>query len=82
MADAEEVMKALPRRDGVHYIGLVLNRKGFERAAAAGCNEIGMAVVASNTFNQRNQGVHDRRVRRGLAGHRCCGAAGRHPRRR
>jgi hydroxymethylglutaryl-CoA lyase len=41
----------------VHYIGLVLNRKGFERAAAAGCNEIGMAVVASDTFNQRNQGV-------------------------
>ena len=50
-------MKALPRRAGVHYIGLVLNRKGFERAAAAGCNEIGMAVVASNTFNLRNQGV-------------------------
>ena len=57
MADAEEVLKALPRRDGVYYIGLVLNWKGFERAAAAGCNEIGMAVVASDTFNQRNQGV-------------------------
>jgi hydroxymethylglutaryl-CoA lyase len=57
MADAEAVLQALPRRDGVYYIGLVLNRKGFERAAAAGCNEIGMAVVASNTFNERNQGV-------------------------
>jgi hydroxymethylglutaryl-CoA lyase len=57
MADAEEVLKALPRRDGVHYVGLVLNRKGFDRAAAAGCNEIGMAVVASDTFNRRNQGV-------------------------
>ena len=57
MADAEEVLRALPRRDGVYYIGLVLNRKGFERAAAAGCNEIGMAVVASDTFNQRNQGA-------------------------
>jgi len=57
MADAEAVLAALPRRAGVHYIGLVLNRKGFERAAAAGCNEIGMAVVASDTFNQRNQGV-------------------------
>ena len=57
MADAEAVLQALPRREGVHYIGLVLNRKGFERAAAAGCNEIGMAVVASDTFNQRNQGV-------------------------
>jgi hydroxymethylglutaryl-CoA lyase len=57
MADAEAVLQALPRRDGVRYIGLVLNRRGFERAAAAGCNEIGMAVVASDTFNQRNQGV-------------------------
>jgi hydroxymethylglutaryl-CoA lyase len=57
MADAEEVLKLLPRRAGVYHIGLVLNRKGFERAAAAGCNEIGMAVVASDTFNQRNQGV-------------------------
>jgi len=57
MADAEAVLAALPRHAGVHYIGLVLNRRGFERAAAAGCNEIGMAVVASDTFNRRNQGV-------------------------
>lgn len=57
MADAEDVLRALPHPDGVRYIGLVLNRKGFERAAAAGCNEVGMAVVASDTFNQRNQGV-------------------------
>jgi len=57
MADAEALMAALPRSSGVSYIGLVLNRKGFERARAAGCNEIGMAVVASDTFNRRNQGV-------------------------
>ncbi len=58
MADAEEVLRALgPPPGGVHFIGLVLNRKGFERAVAAGCNEIGMAVVASDTFNRRNQGV-------------------------
>ena len=57
MADAEAVLAGLPRREGVHYIGLVLNRRGLERAMAAGCNEIGMAVVASDTFNQRNQGV-------------------------
>lgn len=57
MADAEDVLRALPRREGVRYIGLVLNRKGFERAAAAGCDEVGMAVGASDTFNQRNQGV-------------------------
>ncbi|MFO0336039.1 MAG: hydroxymethylglutaryl-CoA lyase [Pseudomonadota bacterium] len=57
MADAEDVLKALQRREGVYYVGLVLNRKGFDRAVAAGCNEIGMAVVASDTFNQRNQGA-------------------------
>jgi hydroxymethylglutaryl-CoA lyase len=57
MADAEEVLAALPRRDDVRYVGLVLNRRGLERAVAAGCHEIGMAVVASDTFNRRNQGV-------------------------
>jgi hydroxymethylglutaryl-CoA lyase len=57
MADAEAVLAALPKDSGASYIGLVLNTKGFERAAAAGCHEVGMAVVASNTFNRRNQGV-------------------------
>lgn len=57
MADAEAVLAALPRREEISYIGLVLNRRGFERALAAGCNEIGMAVVVSETFNQRNQGA-------------------------
>ena len=57
MADAEAVLAGLPRTAGVSYIGLVLNRKGFERARDAGCHEIGMAVVASDTFNRRNQGV-------------------------
>lgn len=57
MADAEEVIRGLPRPPGVTYIGLVLNRKGFDRAQATGIHEIGMAVVASDTYNQRNQGV-------------------------
>ncbi len=57
MADAEQVLAGLAKRPDVHYVGLVLNRKGFDRAVAAGCNEIGMAVVASDTFNRRNQGV-------------------------
>ncbi len=57
MADAEDVIQGLPQRDDVIYIGLVLNRKGFERAQATGIHEIGMAVVASDTYNQRNQGV-------------------------
>jgi len=57
MADAEEVLAQVERRPDVFYVGLVLNRRGFDRAQAAGCNEIGMAVVASDTFNRRNQGV-------------------------
>lgn len=57
MADAEQVLAGLSRRADAHYIGLVLNRRGFDRALAAGCNEVGMAVVASDTFNRRNQGV-------------------------
>ena len=56
MADAAAVLQALPRLPDVQYVGLVLNRKGFERAADAGCSEIGMAVMASEAFSQRNQG--------------------------
>jgi hydroxymethylglutaryl-CoA lyase len=44
----------------VHYVGLVLNRRGFDRAAAAGCDEIGMAVMTTDAFNERNQGVTTR----------------------
>jgi hydroxymethylglutaryl-CoA lyase len=57
MADAEAVMAAVPRRDDVSYIGLVLNRRGLERALAAGVDEVNAVVVASDTFNRRNQGV-------------------------
>ena len=57
MADAEAVMAGLPRGSGASYIGLVLNTRGFERAAAAGCDEIGFVIVASDTFSRRNQGM-------------------------
>lgn len=57
MADAEAVIAALPRREGVSYIGLVLNDRGFDRALACGLQEINCVVVASETFNQRNQGT-------------------------
>ena len=57
MADAEAVMAAVPRRDDLSYIGLVLNRRGFDRAVAAGVDEVNCVVVASETFSQRNQGM-------------------------
>jgi hydroxymethylglutaryl-CoA lyase len=57
MADAEAVLASLaPLAGDAGFIGLVLNRKGFERAQAAGCTEVGMAIAASESFSQRNQG--------------------------
>ncbi|GAA4055357.1 hydroxymethylglutaryl-CoA lyase [Actinomadura miaoliensis] len=56
MAGAEEVMAGVPRRDGVAYSGLVLNRRGLDRALAAGVDEVNVVVVASDTFSVRNQG--------------------------
>lgn len=57
MAEAEEVLAALPGDDDVTYIGLVLNRRGLDRALAAGCKEVNYALVASDTFSQKNQGT-------------------------
>ena len=50
-------MAAVPRRADVKYIGLVMNARGFERAVATRVDEITFVVVASDTFNRRNQGV-------------------------
>ena len=41
----------------MQYVGLVLNRKGCDRALAAGCTEIGMVAAATDSFAQRNQGA-------------------------
>ena len=57
MADAEAVMAGLPKRSDVQYVGLVLNRRGFDRALAAGCTEVGMVTAATDSFAQRNQGA-------------------------
>lgn len=57
MADAEEVINRLPDSDDVIFIGLVLNRRGFDRARDVNIDEIGMACVASDTYCQRNQGM-------------------------
>jgi hydroxymethylglutaryl-CoA lyase len=57
MADAEAVCALLPQRGDVSYAGLVLNRRGFDRARATGrLQEIAMVVPASDTFGARNQG--------------------------
>jgi hydroxymethylglutaryl-CoA lyase len=57
MADAEDVVRGLPDREDFTAIGLVLNKRGFERARDVQIDEIGMAVIASETYNQRNNGA-------------------------
>ena len=34
-----------------------MNRRGFDRAAEAGCREVNYALVASDAFSERNQGT-------------------------
>lgn len=53
MADGAEVIAASPR-DGTMLYGLVPNRRGLEKAVAAGVDGIGCLTAASDTFNQRN----------------------------
>ncbi len=57
MADAEAVCQGLPQRGDVTYAGLILNRRGYDRARATGrLQEVGMVVPATDTFGSRNQG--------------------------
>jgi hypothetical protein len=55
MAGAEEVMAAIERRPGTVYAGLVLNDRGYERALAAGIDEVHYAFPVTDEFAQRNQ---------------------------
>ena len=57
MADAEAVCAGLPRRGDVTYIGLVMNRRGAERAVATGrIDQLGTVSVATDQFAMANQG--------------------------
>ncbi len=58
MADAEAVMAALGiSPPHVSYIGLVLNRRGLDRALDTTVDEINFSVAATEGFSQSNQGV-------------------------
>ena len=57
MAGAEEVLGGLSALDDVTLIGLVLNRRGAERAALTRCQELNMVVPVTDTFAVRNQGA-------------------------
>lgn len=57
MADAEEVMAALPRTEGRSRIGLVLNGKGYDRALGTAVDEVNVAMSATDGFGLKNQGL-------------------------
>jgi isopropylmalate/homocitrate/citramalate synthase len=57
LADADELMAALPRRPGVRYPVLVPNLRGMGRAEAAGVDAIAVFTAASDAFTQQNIGM-------------------------
>lgn len=57
MADAVEVLQGLIDYNSCSFIGLILNMKGYERAKGANVDEVGYAVVSTDTFAMKNQGM-------------------------
>lgn len=57
MAEAEAVVAGLDGLAGVSLIGLVLNRRGLERALESDVDEINFVVAAAEGYNHSNQGV-------------------------
>lgn len=54
MADAEEVMKRVPRLDGVSYAGLVLSYSGLKRALETAVDSYHVVTATSDAFNLKN----------------------------
>ena len=54
LADAEEVLARIQRREGVRYAALVPNQRGLERANEAQLRDVALFVSASETHNQKN----------------------------
>jgi hydroxymethylglutaryl-CoA lyase len=54
MADAAEVLAGIARKPGVSYPVLVPNEQGYERARAAGAEEVAVFTAASEAFNRKN----------------------------
>ena len=54
MAGAEVVVRLIEPRDGVEYVGLVLNERGWERFAAGGLDRVNVTFGATELFNREN----------------------------
>jgi hydroxymethylglutaryl-CoA lyase len=57
LADADQLLPALPGRRGVRYPVLVPNERGLARAEAAGADAIAVFTAASDAFTERNIGM-------------------------
>jgi hydroxymethylglutaryl-CoA lyase len=57
MSDAEELVQGLPERDDVTYTGLALNRRGLERAEAAGLGQVDLSIATSDRHSRNNAGM-------------------------
>mmetsp|Transcript_14273 Transcript_14273/g.7041 ORF Transcript_14273/g.7041 Transcript_14273/m.7041 type:complete len:308 (+) Transcript_14273:2292-3215(+) len=57
MADAEELIKRIPKKNDVTYSALVLNFKGVKRAFEAGIENVEISMSASNTHSLKNTGM-------------------------
>ena len=57
LADAEVVLARVRRARGCVYRALVPNRRGAERAAAAGVDEMVGLITASETYNRKNSNM-------------------------
>lgn len=54
MADSEAVFAGIRRRPGVRYTALTPNLQGYERAVAAGADEVAVFAAASESFSRKN----------------------------
>ncbi len=54
LADAEQVVRLLPRNTGARFSALCPNGVGLERALSVGIDEVAVFVSASETHNQKN----------------------------
>ncbi|WP_372683217.1 hydroxymethylglutaryl-CoA lyase [Desulfosarcina sp.] len=67
MADAEPLIRMLPRREGVIYTALVLNRRGLDRAMASGIAALEISLSASDSHSRKNAGMtHEEALDHGL----------------
>jgi hydroxymethylglutaryl-CoA lyase len=54
MADADAVFRNIDKQEGMQYMALIPNKKGYELARNAGATSLALVVGASEAFNLKN----------------------------